>query len=82
MAEIKVYALTTCPHCKKAVEYLKKIGADFETIYIDKLEGEERKKVAEEVHKISGSYSVPLIVKGDKFVLGYVVDKLRELIKQ
>ncbi|RLI77240.1 glutaredoxin family protein [Archaeoglobales archaeon] len=82
MAEIKVYGLTTCPHCKKAEEYLKKIGADFEVVYIDKLEGEERKKVIEEVHKISGRYSVPLIVKGDKFVLGYVEDKLRELARE
>jgi len=81
MAEIKVYGLTTCPHCKKAIEYLKKIGADFEVVYIDKLEGEDRKKVIDEVYKISGSYSVPLIVKGDKFVLGYVEGKIRELLE-
>lgn len=81
MAEIRVYALTTCPHCKKAIEYLRKSGVDFETIYIDELEGEERKKVVEEVNKISGSYSVPLIVKGDKFVLGYVEGRIRELLE-
>lgn len=80
MAEIKVYGLTTCPHCKRAIEFLKKNGAEFDVVYIDKLEGEERKKVVEEVHKISGSYSVPLVVKGDKFVIGYVESKLRELI--
>ncbi|RLI75040.1 glutaredoxin family protein [Archaeoglobales archaeon] len=81
MVEIKVYALTTCPHCKKVIELLKRSGVDFETIYIDELEGEEREKIVEEVHKISGSYSIPLIVKGDKFVLGYVEDKIMELLK-
>ena len=81
MVEIKVYALTTCPRCKKVIELLKRSGVDFETIYIDELEGEEREKIVEEVHKISGSYSIPLIVKGDKFVLGYVEDKIMELLK-
>lgn len=63
MVEIKVYGLTTCPHCKKTIEYLKKSGVEFETIYIDKLEGEERKKVVEEVHKISGSLLCPSYCK-------------------
>ena len=80
MAEIVMYGLTNCPHCKRTLEFLKKSGVDFEVIWVDKLEGEERKKVVEEVHRISGSYSVPVVVKGNKHVLGYNEEKLRELL--
>lgn len=77
---ILMYGLTTCPHCKRTFEFLKKSGADFEAIWVDKLKGEERKRVVEEVHRISGSYSVPVVVKGNKYVLGYNEEKLRELL--
>ncbi len=80
MAEVLMYGLTTCPHCKRTLKFLENSGVDFEVIWLDKLEGEERKRVIEEVHKISGSYSVPVVVRGDKHVLGYNEEKLRELL--
>jgi glutaredoxin len=81
MAKITMYGLTTCPHCKKTLEFLKESGVDFEVVWVDRLEGEERKKVIETVHSITGSYSVPLVVKGDKWVLGFNREKLLDLLK-
>ncbi len=81
MAEIVMYGLTTCPHCKRTRKFLEEMGVDFEIVWIDKLEGDERKKTIKRVHEISGSYSVPLVVKGSKFVLGFNKEKLMELIK-
>ncbi|WP_456468987.1 glutaredoxin family protein [Archaeoglobus sp.] len=81
MAEIIMYGLTTCPHCKRAHKLLSKIGADFDVVWIDQLGGEERKKAIERVHSISGSYSVPLIVRGDRYVLGFNREKILELVQ-
>ena len=81
MAEVVMYGLTTCPHCKRAHKFLSENGVNFDVIWIDKLEGEERKRVIEKVHSISGSYSVPLIVKGDRYVLGFNKERLIELIQ-
>ncbi|MEM0022600.1 MAG: glutaredoxin family protein [Archaeoglobaceae archaeon] len=81
MAQIVMYGLTTCPHCKRTLEFLQSAKADFEVVWVDKLEGEERKKVIEKIHSISRSYSVPLVVKGDKWVLGFNREKLEELLK-
>jgi glutaredoxin len=80
MAEILMYGLTTCPHCKRTKEFLEKAGANFEVIWLDKLEGDMKRKVMREVHEISGSYSVPLVVRGDKWVLGYDEAKLKEIV--
>jgi glutaredoxin-like protein NrdH len=82
MAEITVYGLTTCPHCKRTIEYLKMAKADFEVVWVDKLEGEEKKIAVEKIYSISKSYSVPLIVKGEKWVLGFNRDKIDELLRR
>ncbi|MEM1578931.1 MAG: glutaredoxin family protein [Archaeoglobaceae archaeon] len=81
MEKITMFGLTTCPHCKRTLEYLKMSKADFEVVWVDKLEGEERKKTIEKIYSISKSYSVPLVVKGDKWVLGFNREKLDELLK-
>ncbi len=80
MPDVLMYGLTTCPHCKKVLEFLKKSGVKFKVIWLDEISGEERKRVIEEVHRISGSYAVPVVVKGEKWVLGYNLKKLKELI--
>lgn len=81
MAEITMFGLTTCPHCKRTLEYLKTAKADVEVVWVDKLDEEERKKTVEKIYSISKSYSVPLVVRGDKWVLGFNREKLDELIK-
>ena len=81
MADITLYGLTTCPHCKRTLEYLKTAKAEVEVVWVDKLEGEERKKVIDKIYSISKSYSVPLVVKGERWVLGFNRDKLDELLR-
>ena len=75
-----MYGLTTCPHCKRVLDFLKKSKVEFEVVWLDELKGEERKRAIEEVHRISGSYAVPVVVKGEKWVLGYSPEKLKELL--
>ncbi|MCS7119020.1 MAG: glutaredoxin family protein [Archaeoglobaceae archaeon] len=81
MVQITMYGLTRCSHCKRTMQFLTSAKVEFEVIWIDKLQEEERKKVIEEIYRISNSYSVPLVVKGEKWVLGFNREKLEELIK-
>lgn len=55
---------------------------EVDVVWIDKLSEEEKKKTVEKIYSISKSYSVPLVVKGDKWVLGFNREKLEELIKE
>ena len=54
---------------------------EYEVIWLDELSSEERKKLMQYMKSISESYSVPLVIKGDKWVLGYNKEKIEELIK-
>ena len=79
---VKVYALTTCPYCKKVKKFLEENGVDFEIIYLDKLDGKEREKVVKEVHELTGMYAVPVTVHGDRVVVGYREDELKKLLEE
>ena len=79
--KIIMYGLTTCPHCQNTLKLLKAAKADYEVIWLDKLQEEEKKKAMKNIHSITGTYSVPVCIKGDKRVFGYDKEKLEELIK-
>lgn len=79
--KIKMYGLTTCPHCKNALKFLESSEVKYEVTWLDELSKEDRQKTMQDMKNISESYSVPLVVKGDKWVLGFNKEKLEELIK-
>ncbi len=76
----KLYTLSTCMHCSATKRFLKEHGIDFDYIDVDKLEGKEREKVRTEVMKLSGGLRFPTIVVGDKVIVGFYEDKLREAL--
>ena len=73
--KIKVYSTPTCPFCQRAKAFLKERGVEFEVIDL----GVDRDKV-EEMVKISGQMSVPVIVIGDEVVVGFDQAKLERLL--
>lgn len=80
--EVKVFALSTCVHCKKAKEYLDECGVKYECVHVDLLTGDDRKQTIEEVRKHNPSVSFPTLVIGDTVVVGYNKDKIDEALKK
>jgi len=54
--KVKIYTLSTCPHCKEAKKFLKEHKIEFENIEVD-----NNKKAVEEMYKKSKQYGVPVI---------------------
>jgi glutaredoxin len=79
-ADIKVYALTTCVHCKHAKEFLDEQHIPYDCVHVDYLTGEERTKVMEIVRKLNPSLSFPTIVIGDKVIVGFRREELQTLL--
>ncbi len=76
----KLYTLSTCMHCSATKRFLKEHGIDFDYVDVDKLDGREKEKVRAEVMKLSGGLRFPTIVVGDKVIVGFYEDKLREAL--
>lgn len=79
---VKVYALSTCIHCKKAKEYLDQCGVKYECVHVDQLTGDERKMTVEEVKKFNPSVSFPTIVINGEAVVGFNQEKIDEALKK
>jgi glutaredoxin len=76
---IVVYSLSTCIWCEKTKKLLTDLGVDFEYIYVDKLDGEEKNQIIQEVRRFNPSISFPTtIINGKKAILGFKEKEIRE----
>ncbi|GKT08068.1 glutaredoxin family protein [Desulforhabdus sp. TSK] len=78
--DVKLYALSTCSHCRNTKDLLNNCGVEYECIDVDKLTGDERKAIVEEIRQINPSCSFPTIVIGDKVIVGFREDEIREAL--
>ncbi len=77
---VKMYSLSTCGHCKATKRFLNDCMVKYEFTDVDLLEGEERAAILEEVRKWNPNCSFPTIIIGDKVIVGYKEDELREAL--
>ena len=81
--DVTVYGLTTCGHCKRAIEFLKEQGVDFDCVYVDTLEGQPRSDMLTKVRGYNPRISFPTIVVdgGVRVIVGFQPDELREVLE-
>jgi glutaredoxin len=77
---IKVYALSTCPYCHQARAFLDESGVAYDVVEVDKLAGAARNDAIDEVQRLSGGTSFPVVVIGDEVVVGYDKSRIQRLI--
>jgi glutaredoxin len=79
--DVRLYALSTCPFCRKVKALLKEHDVAYDYVDVDLQTREERKRVREEVVKYNPRSSYPtLIVNGDKVVIGFRPDEIEEVL--
>ena len=77
---VKMYALSTCHHCKAAKKFLTGCGVAFEFTDVDLLTGAERAAILDEVRRLNPECSFPTIVIGDTVVVGNDEEKIRKAL--
>jgi glutaredoxin-like protein NrdH len=81
LGDIKIYALSTCPWCKKTKKLLEDLGVDYYFTDVDLLTGEEKNKAMAVVRRWNPSASFPTIVVNDsRCIIGFREDELREAL--
>ena len=82
MPKVFLYALSTCIHCKNTKKFLEENNVAFEYIYVDTLQGEERKAVISDIKKHNPSCSFPtvLIDDGATVIVGFRKEALKEAL--
>ena len=77
---IKIYTLSTCSHCKATKKFLDKCQVQYEFQDVDLLQGKERAAILEDVKKWNPRCSFPTIIIGDKVIVGYKEEEIKEAI--
>jgi glutaredoxin len=77
---IKLYSLSTCSHCKSTKKLLADCTVQYEFVDVDLLEGDERKAILEDVKKFNPKCSFPTIIIGQKVIVGYKENEIKEAL--
>ena len=77
---VKMYTLSTCSHCKATKRFMDECNITYEFTDVDLLDGEERQAILEDVRKLNPKCSFPTIVIGEKVIVGFKENELREAL--
>ncbi len=77
---VKVYTLSTCGHCKATKKLLNECQVKYDFTDVDLFHGDEREAILEDVKKWNPNCSFPTIIIGDKVIVGYKEDEIREAL--
>ncbi len=70
--DVLLFTLSTCGWCKKTRKLLEELGVDFNYIYVDLLEGSERKDALKELERWNPQLSFPtLVLNNERSIIGY-----------
>jgi glutaredoxin-like protein NrdH len=78
--DITLYALSTCVHCRNTKDFLNGCNVEYKCIEVDKLDGDERQKIIDEVKQLNPRCSFPTIVVDGKVIVGFREDELKEAL--
>jgi glutaredoxin-like protein NrdH len=79
--EVFLYALSTCPWCRKAKQWFADSKVDFDYVDVDLLPDEEQHSAGDKAFELSGGRRYPIAVINGEVVVGYKPDRYAELLK-
>ena len=74
--DIKIYTTPTCPHCAQAKQFLTQRGVPYKEFNVM-----EDEKALEEMVRLAGGKSVPVIVCGHDVMVGFSRSRLEQIIE-
>jgi glutaredoxin-like protein NrdH len=78
---VKVFALSTCPYCRMTRTFLDENDVEYDVVEVDRLQGTPEYQVAvDEVKRLSGGTSFPVVVIGETVVVGFNKPRIAELL--
>lgn len=80
--EVVLYALSTCPWCRKTKSFFEDRGVPYVCFDVDKLRRKERNAVKDKVTELAGALAYPVVVINGAVVQGYNPGKFADLLEE
>jgi len=82
LGNIMLYALSTCPWCKKTKQLLNDMGVEYYYADVDLMTVDEKDKTMHMVEKWNARRSFPtLVINDNKCIVGFQEDEIRKALK-
>ena len=80
MEQCKLYALSTCSHCKACKKLLSDCGVQYEFTDVDLLPESEKQSIIDEIRELTSRCAFPTIIIGDRVIVGYKENEIKEAL--
>lgn len=81
VGHVMVYALSTCPWCRKTKQLLSDLGVEYDYVDVDLQNENEKKQVVETIKKWNPACSYPtLVLDNKKCIVGFREDEIRKAL--
>lgn len=77
---VHLYALSTCPYCRMTKKYLDEHEVAYEMTEVDTLEGAAKDAVVDEVVRLSGGKSFPVLDVDGQVVVGFNKGRMAQIL--
>ncbi|MDP3046613.1 MAG: glutaredoxin family protein [Chloroflexota bacterium] len=78
--DVTLYALSTCPWCKRAKRLLSDNGVAYRYVDVDLLDGDEAERVVAEISRLNPMRSFPTVIINGKVIAGFQEERIREAL--
>jgi glutaredoxin len=80
--KVLLYALSTCPWCKKEKQLLKENNIEFEYMDVDFCNDQDYENIRKDILNRGGRFSFPVIIIDDRILInGFKEDEIRRSLE-
>jgi len=80
--KLMLYAISTCPWCRKTKALLNELGVEYSYIDVDLVPEEEEDKIRREVERWNDRLSFPtLVIDDEEVIIGFQEERIRQALK-
>jgi glutaredoxin len=80
--KVMLYALSTCGHCRNTRNLLNDLGVEYDYLFVDLLQGQEKEQAIAMVEKWNPDCSFPtLVINDSKCIVGFKEADIKEALK-
>ena len=78
---VKMYTLSTCSHCKATKQFMQDLEIDYDFTDVDLLDVLEKAETIREIKKVNPRCTFPTIIIGDRVIIGYREQEIKEALE-
>ncbi len=79
---VRMFALSTCSHCKATKKFLNDYRVQFECTDVDMLDSVNKAMVLDEVKKYNPRLTFPtIIIDGNRVIIGFQEDEIKKALE-